>query len=585
MESGGFLVAKLLKLYGVERVFTLCGGHISPILTGCEQLSIEVIDVREEATAVFAAEATSRLTQSPGVAVLTAGPGLTNSITPLQNAKAAQIPLLVIGGAAPTILAGRGALQEMDQMALMKPNVKKAFRVERRRKLLPTLEEALVEAFSGTPGPVFLEIPMDLLYPREVVEEWYGKQMKGSPQGGIGRLAAWWMETKIKRLFEEDTPVEKKRLFRKVYVPEAEVMEALHFLKEAKRPLLLLGTAVALDHEHLLEVQKVLRSLRIPTYLTGMSRGLLGRKEEFLFFHRRREALKEADCVFLVGVPCDFRLNYGLSIRQGAKVVLVHTSEEELSRNRDISRLRGHQRLEIQGDPAVFLRKLGKLAQGKTLPSWEEWRETLTKRERAREEEIERKVQEERNQGLSPLWVLKVLEEMLPEEVIFIGDGGDFVGTAAYLLRPRRPLGWLDPGPFGTLGVGAGFALGAKLALPRSLPVILYGDGACGYSLIEFHTFSRYKLGVLAVVGNDGAWSQIQRDQVEILKSSVATELGQADYYKVAEALGGKGFLVEKEEDLSPALQEGLELCHRGVPVLLDCRVIRTDFRKGSISV
>ena len=186
---------------------------------------------------------------------------------------------------------------------------------------------------------------------------------------------------------------------------------------------------------------------------------------------------------------------------------------------------------------------------------------------------------------VNPIKACTTINDVLDENSIIIADGGDFVGTASYVLRPRAPLSWLDPGAFGTLGVGGGFALGAKSAFPDKEVWIIYGDGACAFSLAEFDTFVRHKLPVIAIVGNDGSWQQIAREQVEMLGSDIGTNLNDTNYHQVAEGYGGKGFLVTEISQLRDVLLQAKSDAKRGIPVLINMRIGKTDFRKGSISV
>ncbi|RME84842.1 MAG: thiamine pyrophosphate-binding protein [Planctomycetota bacterium] len=583
--NGGNLVAEVFKAHEIEAVFTLCGGHISPILTACDQAGIQVVDVRHEANAVFAADSLARITGKVGVAVVTAGPGLTNTITPVKNAQLAESPLLVIGGATATLLKGRGSLQDIDQMALMSPHVKFAASLRSTGEIIPTLERALSEAKSGVPGPVFVEIPIDLLYDEELVRNWYGAKSSQKDGSLMAKLMKWYLNRHVNKLFG-DFPREihiQPRIPICPYPGDLEAQETAHLLKKSRRPVMILGSQVMIHPGEIEDLQKALESLSIPLYLSGMARGLLGKNHPLWMRHCRREALKEADLVILAGVPVDFRLDYGRHIGHKAALVMVNLSGAELKRNRDITGRRRHS-IRVLGDPLTFLVKLARMAH---IPQdkWKEWKEILGQRETRREEEILQKSKEKLAEYMNPVKVCQELEKAIGEKAVLVADGGDFVGTASYIVRPRGPLTWLDPGVFGTLGVGAGFAMGAKLARPDHEVWILYGDGSCGYSIIEFDTFVRHKIPVIAVVGNDGAWNQIAREQKDILKSDLATKLTHAQYHKVASALGGKGILVDKEEDLPQALQRALKYYRQGHPVLVNCLLGQSDFRKGSISM
>jgi len=577
--TGGDLVADVLVRQGVRFLFTLCGGHISPILVSAKARGVRVVDTRHEATAVFAADAVARLTGVPGFAAVTAGPGVTNTITALKNAQMAQSPLVLVGGATATLLRGRGALQDIDQMALVRPHVKRASRVARVRDLVPALEEAFRLSREGVPGPVFLECPVDLLYPESLVREWYAaKAAKGARTLGE-RALGWYVGRHLARLFGDVRPVPAGS---PAPVPppepdEAHVRRAAALLSQAERPVLLVGSQALLSATEADALAQAVSTLGVPAYLSGMARGLLGAHDPLQMRHRRKEALREADLVILAGVPCDFRLDYGNHIGRRAVLVSANRSRHEIAKNRRPT-------LAALGAPELFLRGLARQASSPR-PEWTAWREALRSRDAARDVEIAEQAGRDAEGGLNPLRVCRALETTLADDSVIVADGGDFVSTASYVLRPRRPLSWLDPGPFGTLGVGAGFALGAKLVRPSADVWIVYGDGSVGYSLAEADTFARHGVGVVALVGNDAGWTQIAREQVEVLKDDVGTVLAATDYERAAEALGAYGLRLDDPGRVDAVLQEARDLARGGRPVYINARIGRTDFRKGSISM
>ncbi|KAA3620427.1 MAG: thiamine pyrophosphate-binding protein [Calditrichaeota bacterium] len=573
---GGDLLAEVLVAQGVETVFCLSGGHISPILVGCKSRQIRVIDVRHEVTAVFAADATSRLMGTPGVAVVTAGPGLTNTITAVKNAQLAQSPVVILGGATATALKGRGALQDIDQMALFKPHVKWAKAVTKVKDLAPALENAFFKAQNGVPGPVFLECPIDLLYEEKLVRDLYGtKSMSGKKL--VSRLLNWYLQWHVKNLFAAvDWNFKARKQARTEMRPQSSsIKKAQKKLAAAKKPLLLIGSQALLQAEKKQLIAEAANQIGIPVYLSGMARGLLGRENELHLRHKRRLALKDADLVILAGVPCDFRLDYGQHIRRSSYLISANRSRIDLRKNR-------RPNLGIQCDAGEFLLDLAKL--GVNSSAWGDWHAQLKKQDEHRENEII-KQSEIQTDLINPLLLCKEIEKLLAPESIIVADGGDFVGTASYVLRPRGPLTWLDPGAFGTLGVGAGFGLGAKLQNPDAVVWLIFGDGSVGYSLSEFDTFVRHKIPVIAVVGNDASWAQIAREQVEMLGDDVATVLARSDYHKVVEGFGARGFLLNKAWEIPDILQQAQKAATAGKPVLINVHLSKSDFRKGSISV
>ena len=574
--SGGTQVAEVLDTQGVRFVFTLCGGHISPILVACEQRGIRIVDVRHEVNAVFAADAVARLTGIPGVAAVTAGPGVTNSLTALKNAQMAQSPVVLLGGAAPTLLKGRGALQDIDQMSLVRPLTKWSRSIRQLRDLAPAVEQAFNEALTGVPGPVFLECPVDLLYDEATVRSWYVEGL-GKGRSLASRAMRYYVNRHLNRQFAGPAPASPKRADPAPGTPTNAVLEkAARRLDRAKRPLLLVGSQALAQPEAATALAEAVGSLGVPVYLSGMARGLLGRDHPLHLRHKRRNALRKADLVILAGVVSDFRLDYGRQIGRSAYLIAANRSRREMNKNR-------RPNLAVEGDAGRFLRDLAAMAvtpEGR----WDAWLASLRQRDDDRNVEIGEQADTPLT-PVNPLKLCRAIDAALPQNGVIVADGGDFVGTASYIVKPPTPLSWLDPGPFGTLGVGAGFALGAQLCRPDSEVWLLYGDGAAGFSLAEFDTFVRHKVPVIAVVGNDGAWSQIAREQVEILDSDVATRLHQADYHAVMQGFDGEGLLLDDEDEADRVLQRARQIAAAGKPVLVNALIGQTEFRKGSISM
>ncbi|XP_074659901.1 2-hydroxyacyl-CoA lyase 2-like [Tubulanus polymorphus] len=582
-RHGGELVAEVLKSHGIKYIFTLCGGHISPILVASEKLGIKIIDTRHEATAAFAADAVARLSGTVGVVAVTAGPGLTNTVTAIKNCQMAETPVLLIGGAAATLLKGRGALQDIDQMSLFKPLCKYTATIKSLKEIIPTLRTALQLAQSGTPGPVFVEFPIDVLYPYPTVKKEIGMK-DGGPVSFIQRIINWYLQNHLNNLFAGAwEPRDVKPL--PVDIPRAtksQVQQCSHIVAKAKKPLILIGSQATLPPTSVHELRAALEAMGIPCFLGGMARGLLGRNSPIQARQKRRDALKEADVVILAGAICDFRLSYGRVLSKRSKIIAVNRDHEQLHKNSDMF---WKPTVAIQGDAAHFITALAKsLKDYKCDP---EWPRMLQNREREVDQKNEVKAKEQTENHLNPIKVLHTAEQLMDEDSIIVADGGDFVGTAAYILRPRGPLRWLDPGAFGTLGVGGGFALGAKLCRPDSEVWMIYGDGALGYSLAEFDTFTRFKLPVIALVGNDACWSQISREQIPMFGSNVACGLAYTDYHKIAEGFGGKGYLLSRDDDerIEEILRNAQQDAKNGRPVLINTLIGKTNFREGSISV
>ena len=576
--SGGEQIADVLLAQGVRHVFTLCGGHISPILVAAKARGIHVVDVRDEATAAFAADAAARLTGVPGVAAVTAGPGVTNTITAVKNAQLAQSPLVVLGGATGTILKGRGSLQDIDQEALVAPHVKWSRAVDRVRDLAPAVSRAFTEAKRGVPGPVFVECPVDLLYEESVVREIYGVGDAAAAPRNMGeRALRWYLGRHLDRLFAPARRPWGGPVSESVDTAEPRGVDAVaQAIQSASRPVALIGSQALAHPGRADTIAAAVASLEIPVYLSGMARGLLGPSAPNQLRHKRTKALRDADFVLLAGVPCDFRLDYGRHIPRPATLASVNLSSEDLRKNR-------RPEIGLLADPGPFLEQLAAALPDSAVRR-HTWFDRLRKRDAAREAEIDELATRETD-FVNPLHFFRTLDPLLDDDSILVADGGDFVATASYTLRPRGPLRWLDPGVFGTLGVGGGFAVGAKACRPASEVWLIYGDGSSAYSLAEFDTYRRHGLPVIAVIGNDASWAQIAREQVEILGDDCATALRRTDYEVVAEGYGGAGLRIETPDEIEPVLREAKRLARAGTPVCVNVLIGSTDFRKGSISM
>ncbi len=579
MQNGGQVIGEVLARNGVQHIFTLCGGHISPILVGADQQGVRVIDVRDEASAVFAADAAARMTGVPGVAAVTAGPGVTNTVTAVQNAMMAESPVLVFGGATATVLKGRGSLQDIDQMAFMKPITKWATAISHYKSLAPTVQKALDLARSGKPGPVFIEVPIDLLYDEKTVREWYAKEAGGG-KGLAGKAIQLYLDAHLAKQFKAPhlpldlpAPAVREMLAGDLQERARRVAKAL---AGAERPALVVGSQslVNLGPSKAEELAGAIRKLGLPTWLGGTARGLLGRHSTIQFRHKRSASLREADVVIVAGFPFDFRLGYGMKINRKGTLVSANLDPVALRKN-----LRPD--IAVLGHPGDFLKQLAEVAEAKPRESWFA---QVRERESERDAEIAERAQGE-GELVNPVGFFMELEEKMAEDAVLVVDGGDFVATGAYVLRPRAPLSWLDPGVFGTLGVGGGFAVGAALCRPEAEVWLIYGDGSSAYSLAEFDTCVRHGLAPIAVIGTDASWGQIARDQVDLLGTPLGTELRRTEYHKVAEGYGGVGILVTRDEDVGAALDEAKRHAAEGKPVCINVHLRESDFRKGSISM
>ena len=519
--TGGQLVAGTLRQAGVRHVFTLCGGHILPIYDGCLTEGIGIIDVRHEQAAAHAGDAYARLTRGVGVAIVVPGPGVTDAVTGVANAYAARSPLLLIGGAAPLGLRGLGALQETEQLALLRPITKGAWSVAETRQIPEVLATAIRTALSGRPGPVFVEIPVDLLM--TTIED----RLAPIPTGYVHRTRA---------------AVDAEALGR---------LDAL--LAGAERPVMMAGGGVYWD-----DAAKSLASFAeragVPVFMNGAGRGALATDHPNAFFQTRGWALGHADVVLVLGTPLDFRLGYGRppTFAEDAKVAMIDVDPVELGRNRPLE-------LGLAGDIDVILRQLtDALPQGRGARA-SAWRAELGRREAEARGKLDELAATDQSPVSHYRWASEIAR-VVTRDTIVVGDGGDVVNCAAKFVPVDRPGQWLDPGPLGCLGVGPSFALTAKLLRPDQRVLLVSGDGAFGLNGIELETAVRFKLPFTCVIGNDGGWGQIRSPQVSFFGEgrTVATSLPTTRYDRMVEALGGRGAYITDPREIGPALERAL---------------------------
>ncbi len=546
MTHGGRLAARTLKAAGVECVFTLSGGHVMAIYDGCIDEGIDIIDVRHEQAAVHAADAWARLHPGKvGVAILTAGPGVTDGVTGVANAWRANSPILVFGGQGPFNNLRRGSLQEMDHVSVMRPISKWADACYQTERIAEYIELAIRTAVSGVPGPAFLEIPMDVLSaPVDV----------------------------------DSVPAPRFRDYRVVSgAPSTQVEAAAEIVVGASHPMVMAGTSLKWS-EGGPALRRFAEGIHIPCFTNGMARGLLSMDHPQFFNRTRKAALARADVVVLAGTTLDFRMRFGASIPADAMIVQLDLDETLIGQNRAAD-------VGLVGNLGVNLDLLREaIANGGSGADFGDY--TCELRVSEEEADVELASQLDSDEvPIDPLRLCREIAAAVTDDMIVIGDGGDIVAQASKVIKVPANGGWMDPGPLGTLGVGMPFALAAQKANPEKRVMIVYGDGAFGLNGFEFDTAVRFGLPVVGIVGNDAAWGQMLRPQAVIYGEDrlVATELNRTRYDKVVEALGGHGEHVTRPEEIAPAIERAFA---SGLPALVNVE-IRTDkgMPKGSTYV
>jgi acetolactate synthase I/II/III large subunit len=538
---GGAHAVAAAQRRGAQTMFTLSGGHVFPLYDGAVKADppMRIVDVRHEQTAVFAAEATGRLSRAPGLAVLTAGPGVTNGVSAITTAHFNGSPVVVIAGRAPDYRWGSGSLQEIDHPVLLQAVTKRAWTEHETARIGPATDEAFRIAAARHRGPVFLDASLEALF------------------GTAERVPA------------QPGPVPGEG-------PDPEpIDEVARLLAEASRPVLVLGSDVWLDGADE-AARAAAEQLRLPVIANGQGRGILPAGHELLVSRARAAALGQADLVIVAGTPLDFRLGYGeYGGKNGtppAQVVHVADAPEQIARHRELA-------AGVAAPLSAFFNQLADAAKpgrprgaagasGSAAWPWEiDWLPGLQAAAR-RAVAADAPLLGSEAEPVHPMRIYGELGRLLDADAVVIGDGGDFVSYAGKYIEPRRPGGWLDPGPYGCLGSGLGYAIAARIARPSAQVILLLGDGAAGFSLMDTDTLVRHRLPVVMICGNNGIWGLEKHPMQALYGYDVAADLQpQCRYDEVVAALGGAGELVTRPSDIGPALRRAFD---SGVPYLVN---------------
>jgi acetolactate synthase-1/2/3 large subunit len=517
---GGRLIARRLKAHGVSRIFTLSGGHLFSLYQGCVDEGIEIVDTRHESAAAFAAEGWAKVTREPGVCALTAGPGVTNGMSAMASALQNHSPMIVLGGRAPAFRWGQGSLQEIDHVPFVRPVVKLAATAGATAEISGLVDEAFEVARRPHTGPVFLDFPLDVVFTEAEAND---LKAPAAPRAGHADSSA--------------------------------IDRAMTLLDDAERPVIMAGTNLYWGRGET-ALRELAEARGIPVFLNGLGRGCLPADHELAFARARSSALKGADVALVIGVPMDFRLGFGGAFGDETEIIVADVAEPEREHPRPVA-------AELYGDLPESLGAL--LGSGHDTSLW-------VRRLRAIETEKRESEREQLTDPRVPLHPMRVYGELAPlldRDAIVIGDGGDFVSYAGRVVDSYNPGCWLDPGPYGCLGSGPGYALAAKLAHPERQVVLLLGDGAFGFSGLEFDTLARHGVNVVGVMGNNGIWA-LEKHPMEFLYDgwSVAADLRpETRYDQVVEALGGHGELVREPGELRGALERAFSA---GRPALVN---------------
>jgi len=520
---GGHLVAKRLKAHGVSKLFTLSGGHIFSIFDGCREEGIDIVDVRHEQTAVFAAEGWAKVTREPGVAALTAGPGVTNGMSGMAGALANRSPVLVLGGRAPQMRWGMGSLQEMDHIPFVRPLTKFAATPASTDEIPGLVDEALAHALAAPSGPAFLDFPMDYVFQAADYSDYAATPPK--PWEGAA-------------------------------TDDASIQKAIDLLKNAERPAVMAGTNLWWGRGEV-ELLKLCEELGIPAAVNGMARGSIPADSPIYRSRARSATLQQADVALVIGVPMDFRLGFGASFGENTELIVIDVAEPERAHPRPVA-------AEIYGPMPAALKAIREGVGSLDTKDWLASTAAVEAEKRAAENE-------ELDDGRSPLHPMRLYRELsnfIDRDAIVVIDAGDFGSYAGRVIDSYAPGSWLDPGPFGCLGAGPGQALAAKLANPDRQVVLILGDGAFGFAGMEYDTLVRHGVQVVGVMGNNGIWA-LEKHPMEFLYGySVAADLQpELRYDKIVEALGGHAELVNTPDEMRPALERAFS---SGKPALVN---------------
>lgn len=539
-RQGGYLVAKTLYDLGVRDIFTLAGGHINPIYKACTDLGILLIDTHHEQGAAMAADAYGRVTRRPGVCLVTAGPGLTNTLTGVAGSYLANSPMLLIAGRSGIEENDTLSLQEIDQMAMVKPVTKWARTIFDINRIPEYISNAYKISIMGKPGPVYLGTSYEVLYPK----------------------------TDTKELSNFDLSVPKTN-----YDPKSsQIEDTISLLKKAKRPIVIFGSGSWYSKSET-KLEEFIKNLQIPAFTLNMGRGII--PDKYIFGSASpsspkgfREIAGKADLILLLGIRLSIYIGFGNSFNKKAKIMQVDINPEEISRNVKAD-------LSVICDLKSFVEKTNNyFKENSEKLDFQKWYSEASKIKEKTYKEFSKKILGSRKKAIHAAKVAKIVSDFLGEDGIAVVDGGDCQSWTDSTYEVNNPGHYIKGGPLGCMGVGIPFALGAKVAEPDKRVCLITGDGACAMNFMEMQTAVRHKIPFVVVICNDGAWG-MTKHQIDItypkLKDMQGVDLGFLEFHKIVKAMGGHGELVENSKDLTPALKRAFK---SGLPSVIN---VKTD--------
>ncbi len=534
MAIGSDIVAKALQQQGIDTFFYIMGAPMMNVELACMGLGIRGIDVRHEQAGAMAAHAYARLRNRPAACMAASGPATTNLITGLAHSWADCTPVIALGGASPDAMSGQGAFQEIDQLSMMKPCTKWAERVHNPHRIPELVNKAVREAMTGKPGPVYLDLPGDVLY-QEVDEskilwpEPWNPDQRSRPAGDPAQINA-----------------------------------IVKLLAKAEQPVLVSGSGIIWS-EASAELQAFVEQAGIPFYTTPQSRGVIPEDHEYCYLTARSTAFREADLIMVVGTRMNYVISHAAPPRfnADAKLVRIDIDPEEVATSPRVD-------VGVVGDAGTVLNQLTTALAGKHDASrFQTWRDRLRGRNSSKVTEQE-EVLSNPETPIHPLRLCKEVRDFIDRDGVLCVDGQEILNFGRQVIPSFEPGHRMNSGAFGTMGVGLPFGLGAKAAKPDKQVVVLHGDGSFGLNAMEFDTLVRHNLPVLVVISLNGGWTG-DPDQ-----NKPGRDLGYTRYDKIAEALGGHGEFVENPDDIRPALERASAAVAKGTPALVN---VKTDWR------